>query len=133
MELMFQPFRKYADFQGRARRSEYWLWRVFVALAFAGLITINVMIERYVTYNPAGPILIGIFLLAIVIPSVAVTVRRLHDTDKSGWMIFIGFVPFIGALLLLVFYCTGGTRGANRYGLDPKSGGADASPAEVFS
>jgi uncharacterized membrane protein YhaH (DUF805 family) len=71
-----------------------------------------------------GLILLGIFALAILIPSLAVQVRRLHDTDRSGWWILLGVVPiinYIGAIVLLVFYCLEGTRGPNRFGEDPKT------------
>ena len=63
-----------------------------------------------------------LFALALVIPGLAVTVRRLHDTDRSGWTILLGLIPLIGAIMLLVFYCSEGTPGPNRFGDDPKAG-----------
>ena len=68
----------------------------------------------------------GVLVLAIVIPSIAVTFRRLHDTDRSAWWILIGLIPFLGALVLLVFTLLDGTPGDNRYGPDPKGVGAPA-------
>jgi uncharacterized membrane protein YhaH (DUF805 family) len=132
MELMFQPFKKYADFQGRARRSEYWLWTLF--LFIVGMV---LTVLRLMTGGPdstgIGFWLLVVFELAVLIPSLAVGVRRLHDTDKSGWMILLGLIPLIGGIILLVFYCMDGTPGTNRFGADPKGRGAGANPAEVFS
>lgn len=67
-------------------------------------------------------IVLGITLLAIVIPSLAVQVRRFHDLDKSGWFILLNFIPYIGSIIVLVFMCMDGTRGPNRFGDDPKAG-----------
>ena len=76
-----------------------------------------------------GPLTV-IFLLAIIIPSIAVQVRRFHDQDKSGWFVLLGLIPFVGGLIVLVFMCLEGTKGPNRFGPDPKGGEAGA---EVFS
>ena len=75
-----------------------------------------------------GP-LTTIFLLAVIIPSIAVQVRRFHDQDKSGWMVLLAFIPILGGLAVLIFMCLEGTRGTNRFGPDPK---APAS-AQVFA
>jgi uncharacterized membrane protein YhaH (DUF805 family) len=97
---------KYAVFEGRASRSEYWWFQLFVALA-------------------AGPISIlsewasGVAALLLFLPSLALAVRRLHDTDKSGWWLLLVLIPLIGAVVLLVFYLTRGTDGSNRFGPDP--------------
>ena len=75
--------------------------------------------------NITSLILIAIFLVisfSIIIPSLAVQVRRLHDLDKSGWFILLNFMPFIGSIIVLVFMCMDGTRGPNRFGDDPKAG-----------
>ena len=66
-------------------------------------------------------LLSGLYTLAVLLPSIAVTVRRLHDTDRTGWWILLGFIPIIGGIVLLVFYVLEGTRGPNRYGPDPKA------------
>ncbi|WP_164263979.1 DUF805 domain-containing protein, partial [Stenotrophomonas maltophilia] len=69
----------------------------------------------------AALIIIGIYSLATIIPNIAVTVRRFHDQDRSGWMILLSFIPFVGGLILFIFMCLDGTRGENRFGLDPKA------------
>ena len=66
-------------------------------------------------------LLSGLYSLAVLLPSIAVAVRRLHDTDRSGWWFLIGFVPIVGGIILLVFYVLEGTRGPNRFGPDPKT------------
>lgn len=114
---------KYAQFEGRARRKEFWMFYLFQILSY--LVAMLVMF----TLSSLGDIFAGIGLfvyvgvaIALVIPSLAVTVRRLHDVNKSGWMIFIGLIPLIGFILMLVWLCTEGTRGPNQYGPDPKGG-----------
>jgi uncharacterized membrane protein YhaH (DUF805 family) len=134
MNLMFQPLRKYADFQGRARRSEYWLWYLFVVVVEVVLLGV-----AGAGHNPdgtPGPLgmvvmgLLGLFALAIVIPGLAVSFRRLHDTNRSAWWILIGLLPLIGPIVLLVFMVMDGTPGPNRFGPDPKGRGA---VAEAFA
>lgn len=138
MEWMLLPFKRYADFQGRSRRKEYWMFALFlfiIGIAFGILSSIFAP-----TAMPVGPdgmpdptaapamsggmsfmlILLGIFYLAILIPSIAVTVRRLHDQDKSGWMVLLGLIPLVGGLILFIFMLLEGTRGPNRFGPDPK-------------
>ncbi len=110
--------KQYADFSGRARRKEYWMFYLFnCIIAF-------VLLIPFAFINDTKVILfIGlyfIYALGVMIPSIAVLVRRLHDIDKSGWWYFISFVPFIGSIWLLVLLCTEGTRGRNSYGPDPK-------------
>jgi uncharacterized membrane protein YhaH (DUF805 family) len=128
MELMFQPLRKYADFQGRARRSEYWLFYLFVVIVYVlvGIVTGAAM------GAPGdfgiGQIILGVIGLAFLVPTLAVGVRRLHDTNRSGWWLLIGLIPFLGALVLLIFFVLDGTPGANRFGEDPK-----ARTAETFA
>ena len=104
---------RYAQFQGRARRAEYWwftLATVIVAIVFAVLASISSIFS----------ILYLIYILAVLVPSIAVTIRRLHDTDKSGWWILIGLVPFVGGIILIVLLCIDSTRGANQYGVSEK-------------
>jgi uncharacterized membrane protein YhaH (DUF805 family) len=109
-------FRKYVDFTGRARRAEYWYWHLFYWLLLIGLLILDVAIA-----STGGRIavltLLGILVLTL--PTLAGTVRRLHDTDHSGWMILITFVPLVGGVVLLVFMCQRGTTGPNRFGPDP--------------
>ena len=130
MSLMLQPLRKYATFSGRARRKEYWLFSIFVTLASALLFTLgkptgdwaNPNVEQVSLgfENETVALVLGIFLLLMLLPSLAVTIRRLHDTNRSGWWWWIGLLPAIGSLILLIFYLLDGTAGPNRYGPDPK-------------
>lgn len=106
--------KKYADFNDRARRTEYWLFVLF-SMAIA-------MVLGVVDYVLGTPGIIGlIFALAILIPSIAVGVRRLHDTDRSGWWLLIAFIPIIGTIALLIFLLLDGTPGDNRFGSNPKA------------
>lgn len=133
MEWMLMPFRRYADFSGRSRRMEYWMFRLFEFGVFmVGLIAMSILAATAgsAAGETAGSIVGSIGVLGLVmfalfsfIPGLAVTVRRLHDTDKSGWMILIGLIPLIGGILLLIFLFSDGTRGANKYGADPKGEG----------
>jgi uncharacterized membrane protein YhaH (DUF805 family) len=100
---------KYVDFQGRAMRSEFWWFALF-----------NIIVQVVTTVIDRGvlnyPILSTIATLALILPGIAVSVRRLHDTDRSGWWLLISFIPLIGAILLLVWYCTKGSVSQNRFG-----------------
>jgi uncharacterized membrane protein YhaH (DUF805 family) len=143
MEYMLMPLRRYFDFNGRSRRKEYWMWFLFViigAIVFSILDTVLGLGGTTNTYsdfdsgasvgfNSTGGILSTVFMLAILIPNIAVGIRRLHDTDKSGWWILIGLIPLVGAIVLIVFFVSEGTRGPNRFGSDPKSG----APDQVFA
>jgi uncharacterized membrane protein YhaH (DUF805 family) len=138
MSLMFQPFKKYADFNGRARRSEYWLFSLFCFIVgiVIGILRVATGGFESLESNRMDPIgiLNLLFSLAVLVPSIVVAFRRLHDTNRSAWWILIGLIPLIGWIVLIVFYLLPGTPGPNRFGPDPKSphaGGADA--AEVFS
>lgn len=138
MSLMFQPLKKYADFTGRARRSEYWLFTLFIIIVevvYIALVGVTGGFGGDGQMNGLGMALTGLyclFLLGIIIPSLAVAFRRLHDTDRSAWWLLIAFIPFIGGLVLLVFYVLPGTTGANKFGPDPK-GPVTADTAAVFS
>ncbi|HBK56024.1 MAG TPA: DUF805 domain-containing protein [Xanthomonadales bacterium] len=122
MEWFMQALRKYAVFSGRARRKEYWFFMLFSVLISIALMVLDTSIGLATD----GGIYLGFYLLfslAILLPSLAVAVRRLHDGDRTGWWVLIGFVPLIGALVLLVFMVQDGTRGDNQYGPDPKAAG----------
>jgi uncharacterized membrane protein YhaH (DUF805 family) len=113
-------FSKYATFSGRARRSEYWYWVLFLILvSVVASVLDSVLKLRVVEGAPYGWITV-IVGLALIIPGIAVTVRRLHDTDRSGWWYLLTFVCGIGALIVLVFCIIEGTPGPNRYGDSPK-------------
>ena len=106
--------KKYADFNGRARRTEYWL--------FVLLNSIIAMLLSVVDYLLDSSGFIGlIFALAIFIPSIAVAVRRLHDTNRSGWWMLITFIPVIGIIALLIFFVLDSSPGENRFGANPRT------------
>ena len=109
-------FKNYVNFQGRSRRAEYW-WPVLMNFIIA-----IVLYSLMVSGSGLGSLLYGLFSLAVFLPGIAVTVRRLHDLDKSGWWYFIALVPLIGAILLIYWFCQPGTNGPNQFGADPKGG-----------
>lgn len=133
MEWMLLPLRRYARFSGRARPKEYWMFILFLLLCFIAIGIVEGLLglsttEHWVRrgpwwfdtgYHTRGGSLTGLFGLAILIPWLAVAVRRLHDTDRSGFWLLIIFFPLIGSLVLLVFFIMSGTRGPNRFGPDP--------------
>lgn len=117
-ESIKSVFSKYAVFRGRACRSEYWWFSLFmVVIAIAMNIVSLVFYGRFNDLRAVSTI----WTLATIIPGLAVQARRLHDIDRSGWWILLIFVPIIGWILLLIWYCTKGTAGSNRFGADPLS------------
>jgi uncharacterized membrane protein YhaH (DUF805 family) len=110
---------KYATFEGRARRKEYWNYVLFYCLALIALLLVDGV---FGTLNEEAGIglLSGLFALGTNVPSLAVTVRRLHDTDRSGWWVLIGFIPIVGDIVLIVFTVLDSQPGANRFGPNPK-------------
>ncbi|MDB5667676.1 MAG: hypothetical protein JWL74_626 [Alphaproteobacteria bacterium] len=170
MNWMLMPLRRFADFKGRSRRKEYWIFYLMnlvvagiLAAILFGLIASatarvaerggvesyeysdyessdagfsyqsgsssnvdpTMMMEEFGTGGWIVAALLLLWWLAMLIPSIAVTIRRLHDQDKSGWMILLAFIPLVGGIVLLVFMLLDGTRGPNRFGADPKAGRAD--------
>jgi len=111
---------KYAQFSGRARRMEYWMFLVINVLVTIVLAIVDFTVGTFSATLGLG-LLGGLYSLAVLIPSIAVTVRRLHDTDRSGWWLLIGLVPVIGFFVLLVFMFLEGTSGDNRHGTSPKA------------
>ncbi len=114
MEWYLKVLKNYATFTGRARRKEYWMFVLFNIIAGIVLFILDFIIGTYF-------VLYGLYGLGIIIPSLAVTVRRLHDTGKSGWWILICLVPIIGGIWLLVLLIIEGTAGDNPYGPSPKA------------
>ena len=115
MSYYLAALKNYAGFSGRARRAEYWtfyLINIFVYIVLAVLAS--------ATDTKACSYVALVYVLAVAVPTLAVGVRRLHDIGKSGWWLFISFVPFIGGIWLIVLLATGGNFGANNYGSDPK-------------
>lgn len=111
--------KNYAVFSGRARRTEYWMFVLFnILVTFAILILEGVMYAAF-SSGTMG-LLYVLYGLATFVPSLAVAVRRLHDTGKSGWFLLIALIPFVGGIVLLVFLCTDSEPGMNKYGPSPK-------------
>ena len=131
MSWYVKVLKQYVDFSGRARRREYWMFVLINVVILIVLSLIDTLLGTggfhatsgggsFYAANSLG-LLSGLYTLAVLLPSIAVTVRRLHDTDRTGWWILLGFIPIIGGIVLLVFYVLEGTRGPNRYGPDPKA------------
>ena len=117
-QWMVEPLRKFADFQGRARRAEYW-WFYLLTI----FVTVGITVVEAVGSDGGGTgLLMGLAFLAFLIPSLAVAIRRLHDLDRSGWWCLIALVPFVGGIVLLIWTCSRGTSGGNRFGPDPITG-----------
>lgn len=130
MEWMLMPVRRYADFSGRSRRKEFWMFQLGIFLLYIAVLVLAAILGAISeTLSGIVMIIFAIAMLGLIIPSLAVAVRRLHDQDKSGWMLLLGLIPLIGSIILLVFYCTDGTPGPNQYGPDPK-GQADPTAFE---
>lgn len=117
MRWYLQALKKYATFSGRASRAEYW-WFVLFNLLFGIAVAVLDVLLGTVTDNGTG-VLGTLYTLAVLLPGIAVAVRRLHDTDRSGWFILLAFVP-LANIALLAFLLEDGTSGPNRYGPDPK-------------
>ncbi|KGA12868.1 hypothetical protein GM51_21110 [freshwater metagenome] len=114
----------YTNFKGRARRSEYWFIQLFliatnIAVAVIDLALMNGDVERFIA-NGGGGIVGLIWIFATIVPALAVLIRRLHDTNRSGWWALIGLVPLAGAIVLLVFTVEDSNKGVNKYGASPK-------------
>jgi uncharacterized membrane protein YhaH (DUF805 family) len=137
MEWMLMPLKRYADFSGRSRRKEYWMFVLFTTIVMVALFAIVAMLggglegmaEGGGIFAGAGLIVL-LFALALIVPSIAVQVRRFHDQDKSGWFVLLNLIPYVGGLIVLVFMFLEGTRGPNRFGPDPKGqiGGGSSDP-----
>jgi len=113
MNWYLEVLKKYAVFNGRARRKEYWMFFLFNIII---AIVLGVVEGILGSHGIIGML----YSLAFIIPGIAVSVRRLHDTERSGWWLLIGFVPIIGAIVLLVFMVQDSQSGQNQYGTNPK-------------
>jgi uncharacterized membrane protein YhaH (DUF805 family) len=113
MEWYLKVLKNYVGFQGRARRKEYWMF-----VLFSVIVSIVLSILELIISLPS--VLTGLYSLAVLIPSLAVGVRRLHDTGRSGWWLLISLIPLIGAIILLVFACQDSEENDNQYGPNPK-------------
>lgn len=108
----------YADFSGRARRREYWLFQLAL---LGGLFVIGLMTELWGIDSETADGLLGLAFFAMVVPVLAVAVRRLHDTGRSGWHYFVTLIPIVGGFVFLYYMIQEGDAGPNEYGPDPKN------------
>ena len=126
MNWYIEVLKKYAEFNGRARRKEYWMFTLFNCLIYFGYCIVAMVFVALSGRNGAPAAALVMFLplwlyaLAVIVPGIAVSIRRLHDTGKSGWWILISFVPLVGGIILLVFMCMDSQPGPNEYGPNPK-------------
>ncbi|MEP6468493.1 MAG: DUF805 domain-containing protein [Chloroflexota bacterium] len=120
VEAVQTCLRKYVGFSGRASRPEFWWFILFYVIAAIVIVVIDLALSTY-------PILYLIVTLGLILPTLAAQVRRLHDTDRSGWWWFINFVPLIGGIWLIVLFAKPGTPEPNKYG--PSSSALPAAPA----
>lgn len=119
MEYFLHALKNYAMFSGRARRKEYWMFILFqILFGVAAFILDNLL---GTTIGGSSGVIYSLYSLALLIPGLAVAVRRLHDVGKSGWFMLIILIPLVGVVWLLVLECTEGTPGDNEYGPDPKA------------
>jgi len=114
----------YATFKGRARRSEYWYIQLFLVLTNLAVAAIDLVlmggdVDRFIA-NGGGGIVGLVWILVTIVPALAVLVRRLHDTGKTGWWILIGLVPFVGTVVLFVFTILNSDADPNKFGVAPK-------------
>jgi uncharacterized membrane protein YhaH (DUF805 family) len=116
---IFDPLRKYAVFEGRARRSEYWGFILLCALVgmLAAFVDIAIGADVASGFGPGSVVM----MLLLTVPSIALTARRLHDLDYSGWWMLLAFVPYAGLIVVLLIGLAPGTRGDNRFGPDPRA------------
>lgn len=150
MEWMILPYKRYADFTGRSRRMEYWMFTLLTTIVALALVMLMIAggigLETLTGASTAPPelgtlfyvgaVLLGVFALATLIPGIAVAVRRFHDRDMSGWWVLgfavLGALPYVGwiaSLANVVFMALPGTKGPNRFGEDP----LDPNNADVFA
>lgn len=122
MEWYKKCWQKYADFTGRARRKEYWMFYALTMVFFVVALTVDSLISVATSslFDFSFPIVFLLLMLASIVPTLAVTVRRLHDTNRSGWYYFISLIPLVGGIILFVALVEDGTSGTNKYGEDPK-------------
>lgn len=118
MDWYLKVLRNYANFQGRARRKEYWMFVLVNLIVSFGLGIVDGILGLK-TASGIGT-LGAVYSLAVLVPSIAVGARRLHDLDKSGWWQLIGLIPIIGWIVLIVWAASEGQAGSNRFGPNPK-------------
>ncbi|MET9442669.1 DUF805 domain-containing protein [Streptomyces sp. NPDC006610] len=114
MHWYVDVLKKYATFSGRARRKEYWMFTLINTVIYAALLALDFGLLGLGFIAP-------LYMVAVLVPTLAVLVRRLHDTGRSGWWFFISFVPLVGGIVLLVFTVSDSKPEANEYGFNPKA------------
>jgi uncharacterized membrane protein YhaH (DUF805 family) len=120
MDWYLQVLKKYTVFTGRARRKEYWFFVLFNIIVSAALNIVDYFTGTYSSAYGMG-LLGGLYSLAVLLPAIAVAIRRLHDTGRSGWWLLLSLVPVIGWIVLLVFMVLDSQPGDNQYGPSPKT------------
>lgn len=119
MNWYLDVLKKYTVFTGRARRKEYWMFFLFNLIVLFVLSAVDAMTGTLSEASGLG-LLSGIYALGVLLPTIAVAIRRLHDTNRSGWWLLINFVPVIGSIVLLIFMVLDSKPGPNKYGPNPK-------------
>jgi uncharacterized membrane protein YhaH (DUF805 family) len=128
MDWYLQVLKKYTEFTGRARRKEYWFFVLFNIIISAVLGVVDYFTGTYSAAYGMG--LLGcIYVLAVLLPAIAVSIRRLHDTGRSGWWLLLVLVPVIGGIIVLIFMVFDSQPGDNQYGPSPKAGPPAGTPA----
>lgn len=116
MSYFIEAYKRAFDFSGRSRRKEYWMFVLFYAIA----LIILTILDRVLFGDSEIAVLSLIFTLVSAIPSISITVRRLHDIGKSGWWILLSLIPFVGGIILFVFTVLDSQHGSNKWGTNPK-------------
>ena len=130
MEWATLPLKRYAEFTGRSRRKEYWLFALMMLVAGIVVGMVEGMLGLSGTLGTYGP-LSWLLIAAIIVPSIAVGVRRFHDLGKSGWWMLVGLIPIVGGLVLLFFFVQEGDKGPNQYGPDPLEAERTTTPTAI--
>src|ERR1035437_2153837 len=119
MDYFISALKKYADFSGRATRTEYWYFVLFVLLFSIVASILDGIIGTPKFFDTYG-LIFTVYYLAILLPSISVAVRRLHDVGKSGWMLFISLIPIVGGIWMLILMVRNSNSGDNKYGSNPQ-------------
>ena len=123
IDWVMLPLKRYSDFEGRSGRQEFWMFVLGLFIVEVVIMVLSAVLTGITGSSAIGmlfSLILILFCLAILVPSIALAFRRMHDQDKSAWFLLLAFVPFVGGLILLVFYCLPGTVGPNKFGPDPK-------------
>jgi uncharacterized membrane protein YhaH (DUF805 family) len=120
MHWYFEALRKYAVFSGRSLRAEYWVFFVVNFVVYLAALFLDIMAGTFSKEMSLG-LASGVYALFVLLPSIAVSFRRLHDTNRSAWWLLLAIIPILGPLALFVIYCLEGTPGDNKYGADPSA------------